>query len=145
MCVCGQRTLLLCDSKAVRRSGFTLIELLVVVTIILVMTVVASISFAGGNQKARDNRRMADVEKIRTALELYRQSVGYYPLSETSLEPDYLDDWPTDPKDGSYYYVRGVGTSYTYSAYAKMEGVGSTTGTYGDDCGGTCNYLRTNP
>jgi len=45
--------------------GFSLVELIVVVTIIAVISVVGMVSFTGANKKARDNRRQADLEKIR--------------------------------------------------------------------------------
>ena len=47
------------------KKGFTLIELIVSITIIAVLTVAGVISYGGANKKARDNRRMADLEKIR--------------------------------------------------------------------------------
>lgn len=128
-------------------KGFTLIELIVTITIILLVTAVTALTFTGTNARARDSRRKVDVEKIRTALELYRQQNGYYPPLDTggtaALMPSYLQSWPTDPKAFSYFY--DVGGSYTYTLDCHMEDVGSTSGSYGSNCGGTCNYRVTNP
>lgn len=132
-----------CKVYKVKRKGFTLIELIVTITIIMVISAVAAVTFTGTNTKARDSRRMADLEKVRTALELYRQANGLYPGTTTPLISDYLQSWPKDPKNFSYYYA--VGTSYTYTLDAQMEDLGSTTGSYGANCGGTCNYRVTNP
>lgn len=59
--------------------GFTLIELLVVISIIglLASTVLASVNSA--RMKARDARRVADLEQIITALEFYYDNNGSYP------------------------------------------------------------------
>lgn len=128
-------------------KGFTLIELIVTVTVILVLTTVAAVSFGGTNTKARDNRRMADVEKIKIALELYRQQNGVYPIDTggtAAIVPLFIQAWPTDPKGFGYYY--DVSGSYNYTLDARMEDVGSTTGSYGNNCGGSlCNYRTTNP
>ncbi len=138
------------------KDGFTLVELIVTVTIIMLVTAAVAMSFTGTNNKARDGRRMTDIERIRTALELYRQQNGYYPLLDTggtaAVIPSYLQSWPSDPK--FYRYVYDVGTSYTYYLYGYMENVGTTTGSYAgtDCCSGTgctspllCNYRTTNP
>lgn len=110
----------------------------------MLVMAVAGVSFSGTNVKARDGRRMADIERIRTALELYRQQQGVYPADGTDLIADYLSAWPEDPKDFEYSYVQE--SDYTYSLYAKMEDVGSTTGVYAATCGAeVCNYLVSNP
>lgn len=112
-----------------KKNGFTLIELIVVVTIIAVLTVVGVISYSGTNQKARDSRRMADLEKIRIALEVYRQSVGSsYPQTgslSTVLVPTYIQELPTDPKTKAAYTYTRV-TNYTYTIRASVENAGSS-------------------
>lgn len=55
----------------VSRKGFTLIELLVVISIISMLAGVILVGTAGSRAKARDARRMSDVDQIRRALELY--------------------------------------------------------------------------
>lgn len=108
-----------------KKNGFTLIELIVTVTIIAVLTVVGIISYSGTSKKARDNRRMADLEKIRIALELYRQATGStYPVNKNSLVPTYLQAFPIDPKGNSYSYSRPTGYTYSITTILEETGVG---------------------
>jgi prepilin-type N-terminal cleavage/methylation domain-containing protein len=130
------------------RRGFTLVELIVAITIIAVVTAVTVVSFAGTNKRARDSRRMADLEKIRIALEMVKQVGVTYPATgafSTVLVPDYIQSIPTDPKSNIYLYERGV-TNYTYYLYAVMEDVGNTNYITGDKgCTATCNYRVGSP
>jgi general secretion pathway protein G len=114
-------------------KGFTLIEILVSILIFTVITTIVVVNFRTANRRARDSRREADLETIRTALELYREDNDQYPdedycdssigscgsdcpcspaqsdwngTIESELEPDYITDLPVDPKnDSSYYYA----------------------------------------
>ena len=125
-----------------RRSGFSLIELMVVMTIIIVISAVAMVNYSGSTKKARDSRRIADLEKIRMALEVVRQSGTTYPSNTNYLEPDYLSKVPVDPKTGGTYpYIIESG-NYRYALQATMEDVGSTNGDYGDN---NINYQVRNP
>ena len=127
-----------------KQKGFTLIELMVSVTIIAVLTVIGVINFGGTNKKARDGRRMSDLEKIRVALEINRQEKGSYPTVLTTLNTNgYLQATPLDPKAGFLYNF--VGTSFSYTLDSQMENLGSTNGTYGNNCGGVCNYRVVSP
>ena len=112
-----------------KKNGFTLIELIVTVTIIAVLTVIGVVSYSGTNKKARDNRRMADLEKIRIALELYRQGTGStYPADgnlSAKLVPNYIQIIPIGPKGDSYTYDQtGTGYSYTITTTLEETGVG---------------------
>jgi prepilin-type N-terminal cleavage/methylation domain-containing protein len=64
-----------------RNKGFTLIELLVVIAIIVILATLAMTSYRTANVRARDARRAADMEQVRSALELYRSdtSINAYP------------------------------------------------------------------
>lgn len=122
------------------KQGFTLFELLVSISIIAVMTAIAVVSFGGISKKSRDARRMADLEKVRIALEAARQIGNTYPSTLNSLiGSSLLQQIPTDPKDKSAYAVTLANS--TYSLSAKMEDVGSTNCTI--SCG-TCNTLPCN-
>ena len=132
-----------------KNKGFTLVELIVVITIMIVITAIGVVSFAGINKRSRDSRRISDLKKVSIALEIYRQENGYYPALVDSLVGDYMDAKPTDPKSGFVYdFTSGIGPSYSYSLYAHVEDVGSTTASsYGStNCGtGVCNYMTVNP
>ena len=111
----------------------------------MVISVVGIVTFAGTSEKARDSKRMADLEKIRVALELFKQENGIYPANaETDLVTGFLQEWPSDPKDYDYVYTRV--TSYTYTLRAHLESV-NIVSMY--NCGGSpavgCNYTVTNP
>jgi len=112
----------------IKKQGFSLIELLVVMTIIIVISAVAMVNYAGAGKKARDSRRIADLEKIRMALEAVRQVGNTYPVASagqaSGLVPTYLSIWPADPKANSYTYTQD--TPYTYHIDAVMEDLGST-------------------
>jgi len=109
------------------KSGFTLIELIVSITIIAVMTVVAAVSFTGVGKKARDGRRIADLQKIALSLEALKQQGGgsTYPANTTSLVPNYIQSLPKDPKTAAdYTYNRS--DNYHYTIQATVEDAGSS-------------------
>ncbi|MFA7300924.1 MAG: type II secretion system protein [Candidatus Shapirobacteria bacterium] len=123
-----------------RNKGFTLVELLVVMTIIVVISSVAMVSYVGSGKKARDSRRIADLEKIRLSLEMAKQVGSTYPVSLTPLETmNYLSKLPVDPKTGLYRYAV-VNNNFGYTLDATMEDLGSTNGSYSSGY----NYRVTN-
>lgn len=69
----------ICDPIHKRSGGFTLIELLVVIAIIGILSSVVFASLNTARAKARDARRITDINQIRIALELYRDSNNTYP------------------------------------------------------------------
>ena len=139
-------------------KGFTLVELIVVMTIIVIITSVGMVSYATAGSKARDSRRMADLERIRSALEMYRADNKIYPSDETTLGSEYLKSWPKDPKPNNYKYVYNTSNPYSYTLGAHVENLGSTTPISIDsitECSSSspppdpsdsnCNYEVTNP
>ncbi len=116
----------------ISKRGFTLIELLVVVAIIgmLSSVVLASLNTARGS--ARDARRAQDIKQIQTALELYQNDNGLYPISgwahssggtnwtnlQTALAP-YIQALPVDPINAGQGYDND---EYAYSYYSSGYG-----------------------
>jgi len=142
--------------------GFTLIELLIVITIIGILMSVLLVSYQGTRVTARDGKRKADLEQIRSALQLYHADCGEYPPSASisfgsSLSSScpgslvtYMTEVPQDPlyPISEYRYVKG-GTDHSYNLCAFLEGGGETSLCPGG-CGNckdaeACNYVVCQP
>ena len=130
------------------KKGFTLIELLVAMTIIAVLAGLALVSFQGARKTARDGKRKADLEQIRSGLEMCRNDSGSYVVG-TSLPGSgscsgYLSPLPTDPISTRLYaYSSADGITYTLCAALEIGG-GSVSGC--GDCGDSaCNYKVSPP
>lgn len=99
------------------RLGFTMVELLVVIAVVgILATVISRVAIGNNLAKSRDTKRLADLESIRAALELYYSDNKQYPLREdegvgggwevssdsdwlTALSP-YMATRPVDPRNG---------------------------------------------
>jgi len=131
-----------------KNRGFTLIELLVAMTVAAVLMGLALVSYQGARKSARDGKRKADLEQIRSALEMCRADTGSYPAGTlvsgnniTCGTTTYMTI-PNDPSTYRYYYTRVSASSYRLCAHLEI-GEGSTG--CGSNCGGTCNYEVNNP
>jgi prepilin-type N-terminal cleavage/methylation domain-containing protein len=82
----------------VNSKGFTLIELLIAITIIAILATVGFVAFQGITQKARDDKRIADLNSIRNAKESYYTSGAYLALLDSQFNSGSV---PTDPTGGS--------------------------------------------
>lgn len=142
-------------------AGFTLIELLVAMTILAVLMGISLVSYQGSKKAARDGKRKADLEQIRSALEIYRTDcktypgsiswgsplTGKYPSGASCLTTDiYMEKIPADPGSCNYYYSKLTANSYVLCTSLEV-GVGSSAIGCGS-CGGAscpCNYKVINP
>ena len=70
--------------KFFKNDGFTLIELLVVIAIIGILASIALVAFRSSQAKARNIRRVSDLNSIAKALELYYDDHGKYPAMTSS-------------------------------------------------------------
>lgn len=79
--------------------GFTLVELLVVIAIISILATLLLLQLGVARAKARDAKRIADVNQVRSAAELYFDDNGSYPGTNdmSGLKPTYLVNVPHDP------------------------------------------------
>lgn len=109
------------------QKGFTFIELLVSVTIVAVMMSIAAVSYANVNRRSRDSKRRADLETIRSALEICRANTGTYPASIISSitcsdSAVTLATTPDDPLNtGVHVYTYSRPTTTTYTISAELE------------------------
>lgn len=151
------------------KRGFTLIELLIVMTIIGVLAALSLFALRGARESARDARRKADLETIRSGLEIYKADCDYYvdnlPVPDSSLDGNdapcsvgasnvYIKAVPDDPLSGrDYTYAPSGCTGGTdcteYLVWAALEDPGTLaaycTGVV-PSCGSeTCNYCVQNP
>jgi len=60
-------------------GGFTLIELLVVIAIIGILTTVTVVTLTSARRRARDTKRVADIQQMRSALLLYANTRAAFP------------------------------------------------------------------
>jgi len=87
-------------------KGFTLIEMLVVIAIIGLLSSVVVIGLGGSRSKARDARRIADIQQIQNALEVGYTPASGYPTTIPAGAPT------TDPQGNTYLYTSSGGESY---------------------------------
>jgi len=140
------------NSQPVTGRGFTLIELLVVISIIGVLLGLSIFGLQGARKSARDATRKADLELIRSGIEIYRSDCGVYPTAlssplvgdgtNCSASNTYISTLPIDPQDSTRTY-RYFSDGATYELCASLEQAGSDT--CGGSCGTTCNYKTINP
>jgi len=151
------------------KKGFTLIELLVVISIIGILIGLSVFGLQGARVTSRDAKRKADLESIRSGIEIYKSDCNHYPIESgdpasvfgTSLMGDgvvcsntnkYINEVPTDPTSPTLHYVYSSdGITYEVCAHLEQDpGNGTVTCGVTSDCGdgsaGTaCNYKVTNP
>lgn len=138
-------------------KGFTLIELLIAMTIAAILMGLALVSYQGSKKAARDSKRKADLEQIRSAIEIYRSDCKQYPPGITSAQPltgcpgdttqvTYINSVPQDPGSCRYYYLRRSLNSYILCASLET-GNSQSDNECGNNCGNNCpcNYKTTNP
>ena len=99
------------------KEGFTLIELLVVISIIGLLASVVLVSLNSARAKSRDVKRVADMNQMAKALELYFNEKNTYPtaavagiLSGTTAPNmvKFINNYPTAPKPADGGCVDGI-------------------------------------
>lgn len=148
-------------------KGFTLIELLVVISIIGVIIGLSIFGLQGAREASRDSKRKADLESLRSGLEIFRSDCNSYPLSVTPTAPEnafgsvlrgddsnpsclstntYMSQIPKDPVTParSYLYWSDGVTYEVCTALEQDVAVAETCGG-SSSCGVNCNYKAVNP
>ena len=130
-----------------RQRGFTLFELLVSISIIGILTALVSVSFSAAQKKARDARRMEDMNAIKTAAEQYYSLIGTYSYPTTATawtvaSQVILERFPTDPKGVGWtaYSFPGSVPGTQYCACAAMENT-----TAGNSSNNACTFVASGP
>lgn len=62
------------------KKGFTLIELLAVVAIIAILASVVIVQTGAARQRSRESKQKADLKTVQSALEVYYEANGRYPV-----------------------------------------------------------------
>jgi general secretion pathway protein G len=152
------------------RRGFSLIELMVATTILAILSVMGIVSYGTVNKRARDAKRKSDLEQVRSALEFYRSSNGFYPTGSDKsfvamstldtedgngpLVPTYLPSIPMDPKSSDStpvpYFYAPIGTvapfySYCICGNLEIEPAKNDCQALGVALPAACNYGVRNP
>lgn len=109
-------------------QGFTLVELLVVIAIIGVLATLLLLQLGTARAKARDAKRVSDINQIRTALDQYFDDNATYPnfsLYDTTASPlsPYLQQVPVDPLDNAQYgyMVSSAPPILGFQVFAELE------------------------
>lgn len=113
-------------------SGFTLIELLITITIVALLTLMVIFGLSQNLGKARDSRRKADLERIKTAFEEYYGNESIYPpvtildnCGGEELKP-YLNIIPCDPKTKKPYCYIYEPNGQNYRLLSSLENISDT-------------------
>ena len=126
-----------------KKSGFTMIELLVVVAIIGILAGIGIASYGSANKKARDGKRKADIESIRSALEMYKADAGSYPTTWNleTISTTYINPLPSPPPNSRC----GGSRVYRYNDYSCVYSSDGSTYTIKIDLETGGVYERPNP
>jgi general secretion pathway protein G len=133
-----------------KHQGFTLLEIMLVVSIIVIILGVAISKLGNTTAIAKTMRVQADLQAIKTQLQLYESMNGFYPTTEQGLQAlvtqpsndprparwyQLFKELPTDPWGNGYIYKSpGLKNPSGYDLYSA--GPDRQADTADDDWGG---------
>jgi general secretion pathway protein G len=133
-----------------KNQGFTLLEIMLVVSIIVIILGVAISKLGNTTAIAKTMRVQADLQAIKTQLQLYESMNGFYPTTEQGLQAlvtqpsndprparwyQLFKELPTDPWGNGYIYKNpGLKNPSGYDLYSA--GPDRQADTSDDDWGG---------
>jgi prepilin-type N-terminal cleavage/methylation domain-containing protein len=109
-------------------TAFTLVEILIVISIIAILAALV-VGLAGGAAEKKNRARVeTELHQIETAIEHYKEKLGYYPPDNTNnvgmqLQPLFYELTGTrlDPANNDYITVTGerISTNVLVDAFAR--------------------------
>ena len=87
-----------------KQQGFTLLEIMLVVSIIVIILGVAISKLGNTTAIAKSMRVQADVQAIKTQLQLYESMNGFYPSTEQGLQA-LVAQPQNDPRPTRWYQL----------------------------------------
>lgn len=121
-----------------KQKGFTLVEMIIVTVIIGILAgiVITVINIPRVQAKSRDSKRIGDLKRIQTALELYFADNRGYPVrvswvnvSDLTEIDSYIDPIPVDDRD-SESIAESVKRCYGFATRGYKYGTNLTGGKY---------------
>lgn len=117
------------------KQAFTLIEIIIALTLVAVFITLPVLAYGSYAKTSRDTQRKNDVNKIQSALELYKANTGSYPSEDTwkdvLVDGGYLSEIPEDLYDGraapgdnglAYGYAyQNIDNGFSYQLSARLE------------------------
>ena len=110
-------------------SGFTLIEVLIMLAIIGLVGAIALSSIQAAKQRGRDARRIADLVKIKIALQFYLQDNGFLPgridAQNIPVSPQYTESSTRNPTDQTATGIAKCGSGLPTREWSPLGGNGN--------------------
>src|SRR5262252_6889918 len=118
----------------IKQQGFTLLEIMLVVSIIVIILGVAISKLGNTTAIAKSMRVQADIQAIKTQLQLYESMNGFFPSTEQGLQA--LVTQPQNDPRGSDYIYRNPGLKNPGGYDLYSAGPDRQADTADDDWGG---------
>ena len=112
------------------KKGFTLIELLVVIAIIGILSSLAVVSLGNIREKARDTRRLSDIDAIRQAFEIGHSEYGSWEIDQNGCPGEMV----------SISSCLGGYLEESLPGIANLHDPIGTVNCLANDCLGPCDY-----